>query len=252
MSADTKNQNQLLSIKERIVQNFSKENWLELGVLTGAIDAINGHDRLLRSLSWGDTDYSGHALDMLLLMNRRSPNNLDIIKSYLNRAFPADGEHISSGEDVLERRVYFTPSVFTLPERPVDPNLVAVMMPFDARSTQVFQAIESACLESGLTCTRADNIWEHTAVVQDIFSLIFRSYIVVCDFTGRNPNVFYEAGIAHTLGKHVVPITQSGGDIPFDLSHHRYLLYLNNSEGLERLKSDLASRLQYLSKNREV
>jgi hypothetical protein len=75
--------------------------------------------------------------------------------------------------------------------------------------------------QCGLNCDRADNIWKESAVIQDIFGLIYRSYIVVCDFTGKNPNVFYEAGIAHTLGKHVIPITQHADDIPFDLRQGR-------------------------------
>lgn len=82
-----------------------------------------------------------------------------------------------------------------------------------------------------------------------MFSLIFKSYIVVCDFTGKNPNVFYEAGIAHTLGKHVIPITQSENDVPFDLKHHRYAKYLHNGEGLEKLKGELVSRFRTLTNN---
>jgi hypothetical protein len=82
--------------------------------------------------------------------------------------------------------------------------------------------------------------------VQDIFELIYRSSIVIVDFSGRNPNVFYEAGIAHTLGKNVIPITQSIDDIPFDLRHHRVLKYLNNSEGLQELKRSLEKRLKVL------
>jgi hypothetical protein len=37
--------------------------------------------------------------------------------------------------------------------------------------------------------------------------------------TGRNPNVFYEVGYAHALGKIVLLLTQNGDDIPFDLKH---------------------------------
>lgn len=84
-------------------------------------------------------------------------------------------------------------------------------------------------------------------MIQDVFSLIFQSYIVVCDFSGKNPNVFYEAGIAHTLGKHVVPITQSDQDIPFDLKHHRYAKYHNNGEGLQKLTETLISRFKTLA-----
>lgn len=93
---------------------------------------------------------------------------------------------------------------------------------------------------------RAKDIWLHPTVIQDVFSLIFRADIVVCDFTGKNPNVFYEAGIAHTLGKHVVPITQLPGDIPFDLTHHRYLAHLNNAEGRTKLTTDLATGFRSL------
>ena len=116
------------------------------------------------------------------------------------------------------------------------------MMPFNLAFDNVYSAISKAANEAGFKCKRADDIWNHSTVIQDVFSLIFQSYIVVCDFSGKNPNVFYEAGIAHTLGKHVVPITQSEQDIPFDLQHHRYAKYLNNGEGLETLRQELYTR----------
>ena len=64
------------------------------------------------------------------------------------------------------------------------------------------------------------------------------------DFTGKNPNVMYETGIAHTLGKHVVPITQLMADVPFDMQHHRALHYLCNSEGMKTLEGKLANKLK--------
>jgi hypothetical protein len=125
-------------------------------------------------------------------------------------------------------------------------NLVSAMMPFSGEFSGVYNAIKEASEEVGADCQRADNIWEHSTVIQDIYSLIHKSSVVVCDFSGKNPNVFYEAGIAHTLGRDVVPIVQHASDIPFDLQHHRYIKYLNNAEGLIKLKADLTSRLQTL------
>ena len=84
-------------------------------------------------------------------------------------------------------------------------------------------------------------------VIQDVFSLICRSSIVVCDFSGRNANVFYECGMAHTLGKAVVPIAQHQTDVPFDVQHHRYLGYHPNAEGLISLQTKLEARLKTLS-----
>jgi hypothetical protein len=121
------------------------------------------------------------------------------------------------------------------------------MMPFDKAFDDVYVSISSAAATAGLICRRASDIWEHSAIIQDIFSLIYRSAVVVCDFTGRNPNVFYEAGIAHTLGRHLVPITQSPSDIPFDLQQHRYLHYLNNTEGRGRMCGELEKRLRFLT-----
>jgi len=69
---------------------------------------------------------------------------------------------------------------------------------------------------------------------------------VVCDCSGRNPNVFYEIGIAHSLGKDVILITRSADDIPFDLRHLRYVSYLPNTEGLEALTKAVEGRLRTL------
>ena len=70
--------------------------------------------------------------------------------------------------------------------------------------------------------------------------------MVIVDFTGKNPNVMYETGIAHTLGKTVIPITQSLDDIPSDLGHHRALKYYPNEEGLRNLSNELYKRLNVI------
>lgn len=138
------------------------------------------------------------------------------------------------------------PTVFRIPAGPPDPGRVAAMMPFGAEFIQVWETIKGAVADGGWRCQRADDIWEHSAIIDDVASLIARSKVVVCDLTGRNANVFYEAGIAHTLGREVILITQSSDDVPFDLRHHRYIRYLNNVEGLTKLQADLSGRLQTL------
>ena len=77
-------------------------------------------------------------------------------------------------------------------------------------------------------------------------ALIKRSRVVICDCTDKNPNVFYEAGIAHTLGREVILIAQSKNDIPFDLGHLRYLPYEDNAKGREQLAEQLKQRIQTL------
>lgn len=145
------------------------------------------------------------------------------------------------------------PSVFRLPtEIPTDPDLVAVMMPFGARFDAVYAALQEAAVGVDMTCLRADELWVNAHIMDDILNLIWRAKVVVADLTERNPNVFYEAGIAHTIGREVIPIAQSLGDIPFDLRSIRSLAYLNNDQGLEDLKRGLIARLQTLRAARAV
>jgi len=136
------------------------------------------------------------------------------------------------------------PRVFSIldPEN-IEPTLASVMMPFHPSFDAVYSELKKTTESIGFHCKRADDIWKNPAVIQDVVSLIDSSKILICDCTGRNPNVFYEIGIAHALGRETILITQSESDIPFDLRHLRYVKYLNNGEGLAALSSKLSHRL---------
>ena len=141
------------------------------------------------------------------------------------------------------------PTIFRLPEyENIEPSLVSAMMPFQYEFDAVYATLKRTAETAGFHCRRADDIWENPEVIQDVVSLIDRSTIVICDCTGRNPNVFYEIGIAHTLGREVILITQNSNDIPFDLRHLRFVSYLNNGEGLEALSARLLPRLADLAR----
>ncbi|MEQ1525864.1 MAG: hypothetical protein ABL911_03835 [Gallionella sp.] len=140
------------------------------------------------------------------------------------------------------------PTVFQIADpEAIERTLISAMMPFHPSFTPVYETLQRTAEVAGLRCRRADDIWENPAVIQDVVSLIDRSKIVICDCSTRNPNVFYEIGIAHTLGREVILITQSAEDIPFDLRHLRYVQYLNNGEGLAQLATRLQSRLESLA-----
>lgn len=136
----------------------------------------------------------------------------------------------------------FCPTIFQIPEESEDEKLVALMIPFSMEFNSVSTRIKEAAEELGLICKRADDMWNSSTIIQDVFSLIYRARFVICDFSGKNANVFYEAGIAHTLGRLVIPITQNIDDVPFDLRHHRHIHYLANEQGLQKLKDDLQKK----------
>ncbi len=235
----------LIELRGHVVSNFDASNWEEVGLLTGFSSTIDNHPRLLRSLSWGDEDYAGNALTVLSTIAKQNVAAIKVIEDYIKERFPEESVYVSAKPS--ERKITFSPSVFSIPNSDVEQDLVAVMMPFGAHFSSVHQAIIAACGNAGRRCLRADDIWEESTIIQDVFNLIFRAHVVIVDFSGRNPNVMYETGIAHTLGKHVIPISQSLDDVPFDIKHHRVLKYLPNAEGMQDLRTALETKLRQVS-----
>jgi len=72
----------------------------------------------------------------------------------------------------------------------------------------------------GLNVERGDEIFGTQPIIEDIWESINSSEFIVADVTGKNPNVMYEIGMAHTVGKAVVIMTQNIDDVPFDLRHY--------------------------------
>jgi AbiJ N-terminal domain 5 len=233
----------IITLGKRVAAKFNEGNWREIGLLTGHSSTIDTYPRLLRSLDWRDPDYGGNVLGVLQVIAEQDPKSFYDIEKYVSERFPEEGGEYVSAKPADRRRILFAPNVFAVPEIPLESDLAAVMMPFSTEFRSVYEAITRSCKAARLRCLRADDIWENSIIVQDIFNLVFRAHVVVVDFTGRNPNVMYETGIAHTLGKHVVPISQSIDDVPFDLRHHRVLKYLPNSEGLAQFQTSLTARL---------
>lgn len=95
-----------------------------------------------------------------------------------------------------------------------------------------------------VTVKRADDIFSANSVMQDIWNGITAAKILIADCTGRNPNVFYEIGIAHTIGKPVVLITQSGDDVPFDLKAIKYIEYEYTPRGMKRFETILKKTVE--------
>ncbi len=121
---------------------------------------------------------------------------------------------------------------------------VAVMMPFKSEFNPVYAAIKGACSALRIKTLRVDEIYKPTKIMDDVFSTIVQSRLVICDLTKRNANVLYETGLAHARNYDVVMITQSMDDIPFDLRHFRVIKYLPNQEGLLKLTKDLQQTLR--------
>ena len=140
------------------------------------------------------------------------------------------------------------PSIFGIAKKkPGPPPDVFVVMPFAAEMDPVFARIKSVGEGLGLKVERGDEAFTANVVMEDIWSSISFSRLVVADCTGRNSNVFYEIGLAHAIGKVTIPVSQTITDIPFDIGHRRVIVYEATSEGMdqfaEKLEATICSEL---------
>lgn len=114
-----------------------------------------------------------------------------------------------------------TPHVFPNQHYSVDPSLVFIIMPFEKDLLEnvlpVFsKAVEDANL--GLHAITSEMDWSNPRIMDGIWENINRASFIIADCTRRNPNVFYEIGISHTIGKFTFLCGQQKKDFPFDIS----------------------------------
>jgi hypothetical protein len=88
--------------------------------------------------------------------------------------------------------------LFGLPGTLAEGLDVFVLMPFKSDMLPVYEdSIKRTCASLKLTVERGDDFFTANAVVEDIWKAIVNARLIVADCTDRNPNVFYEIGLAH-------------------------------------------------------
>jgi hypothetical protein len=102
-----------------------------------------------------------------------------------------------------------------------------VMQPFAAPLGDYYEKIYKPAIErAGLKPVRADaDIFGTGKIMDQVWDGINVAKVLVAELTSRNPNVFYELGLAHALKKPVVLVSSREEDVPFDLQHIRVIYY---------------------------
>ncbi len=83
--------------------------------------------------------------------------------------------------------------------------------------------IVPAVTGAGLEAYRADLDFSPGAITPKFLSELLSARLVIADLTGRNPNVFYELGIAHSFARPMISIADSSSSLPFDTKDERII-----------------------------
>lgn len=116
-------------------------------------------------------------------------------------------------------------------------NQVFVLTPMNKKFHEDYLWVKESFLKHRFLSVKGDDVMVQSNLLSHIIKEIASSRFIVANISGRNPNVFYELGIAHALGKDVLLIARNENDITFDLSSSQVIIY-SNQEQLERSVSE--------------
>jgi hypothetical protein len=125
-----------------------------------------------------------------------------------------------------------------------------VIMRFHKDADPVFdEAIEPALRTHRFQAWRTDRSVKSGDVVEAIRDGISHCYFAIADTTGDRPNVMYEMGFAHALGKPVILLRSADPDgsridVPFDFQTQTILKYGSN---LLELRGQLEVAIAFIS-----
>lgn len=119
-----------------------------------------------------------------------------------------------------------------------------VVMPFVPDLDDVYHfGIRETIARIGGVCERADEIQYTGGILEKIYDSIRRADAIIAEVSSQNPNVYYEIGFAHALGKPVVLVTRDVSSSPFDLRGYNHIVY----SSIVELRKKLEEMLRNLS-----
>ena len=120
------------------------------------------------------------------------------------------------------------------------------------RSDQVFKhVIKPAASECGYKAIRADEISEPGIITSQVIQHVVEDPLVIADLTDRNPNVFYELALRHTIKKPLVQLIRKGDGIPFDVAGMRTVpVDHHDLDSVEESRSEIVAQIKAAEKKK--
>ncbi|WP_050773960.1 hypothetical protein [Pseudovibrio sp. JE062] len=124
----------------------------------------------------------------------------------------------------------------------VDPSLVFVLTPFNSSENDTYLAIKRVCHSLGLKAVRGDEEHAEGDILKHILRQMLKARLIIANVGSRNPNVFYELGIAQAIGKPTLLVASHQSEIPFDLQSRRIILFSDIRELEDQLPRFLVTQ----------
>jgi hypothetical protein len=148
--------------------------------------------------------------------------------------------------DILDETIGVLSNPVSAPQRAEGPNLdfaiqrgyAFVAMPMDENDhalVDVLEAIKAGAGECGMIAERVDDDERNERITDRVLESIRKAEFVIVDLSKARPNVFFEAGYAHGIGKIPIYIARANTELHFDVQDYPVIFFHNMKELRERL-----------------
>lgn len=169
------------------------------------------------------------------------------LSEYLNvNRLVFEGQNIIGNNKSINYKVFLKQFGLLNDNIEIRKNSAVFLTPFTEEGEHLFRDCQKILSNVDIFLQRTDNYVEKEDIMMNIVSLIVQSEIVIVNINGRNPNVYYELGIAHAIGKPTILLSETkfeSDDIAFDLRQKRIIMY-SSMQDLEQQLLYQISRLK--------
>jgi nucleoside 2-deoxyribosyltransferase len=121
------------------------------------------------------------------------------------------------------------------------------MDPENPDLVDILDAIKEGARRCGIDAERVDEPQYNDRITDRMLESIRKAQFVIADLTLSKPNVFWEAGYAHGIGKTPIYVARHDTRLEFDLKDYPVIFFKNMKE----LKDGIERRLRGLEEGRK-
>lgn len=187
--------------------------------------------QIVRGLVWEELNLKSYRENVDV--EPETPREIDILEP--KKSIPVKEEQTFKFDPIFKQRSFS-----------YEPLTSLILMPLEAYwSESLWLQLKESLLELGFNTQKADSIYSEHSLDRS-WEQINESEVIIADLTYKHPDVFYKIGIAHTLGKKIILISQHARDLPGDFKRFPFIIYDNSIYGLQDLKETLHKMMRDL------